>query len=74
MSNLDEAVTWLSYTYLFVRLTKSPQKYGITFSMLQVRGLFYLYTLGKIMLIGPRLKHDMKAFVTDFNHLGLCEL
>ncbi len=73
VSNLDEAVTWLSYTYLFVRLTKSPQKYGITYNMLQVRSFFYLYTLGKIMLKRPRLKHNMKVFVTDFNQYWLYE-
>nr|CDS20805.1 Activating signal cointegrator 1 complex subunit [Echinococcus granulosus] len=34
VSNVSEAVTWLSYTYLFVRLTKSPLHYGITPAML----------------------------------------
>lgn len=28
--NLEEAVTWLNYTYLFVRICKNPLLYGIT--------------------------------------------
>ncbi|BHF81518.1 activating signal cointegrator 1 complex subunit [Sparganum proliferum] len=35
VTNIDEAVTWLSYTYLFVRLQRSPLNYGITPAMLQ---------------------------------------
>uniref|UniRef100_A0A0R3WFC8 Helicase C-terminal domain-containing protein n=1 Tax=Taenia asiatica TaxID=60517 RepID=A0A0R3WFC8_TAEAS len=34
VSTVSEAVTWLSYTYLFVRLTRSPLHYGITPAML----------------------------------------
>lgn len=29
ISTLDEAVSWLRYTYMFVRFFKAPQKYGI---------------------------------------------
>uniref|UniRef100_A0A0V0J941 Activating signal cointegrator 1 complex subunit 3 n=1 Tax=Schistocephalus solidus TaxID=70667 RepID=A0A0V0J941_SCHSO len=35
VTNIDEAVTWLSYTYLFVRLQRSPLNYGITPAALQ---------------------------------------
>ncbi|KNC80924.1 activating signal cointegrator 1 complex subunit 3 [Sphaeroforma arctica JP610] len=34
VANLDEAVTWISYTYLFVRMRLNPMVYGITQSML----------------------------------------
>ncbi|VDM17646.1 unnamed protein product [Hydatigera taeniaeformis] len=34
VSTVSEAVAWLSYTYLFVRLNKSPLHYGITPAML----------------------------------------
>ncbi|KAH9490920.1 activating signal cointegrator 1 complex subunit [Bulinus truncatus] len=30
VTNVDEAVTWLSYTYLFVRMRKNPLVYGIS--------------------------------------------
>ncbi|KAL3312680.1 activating signal cointegrator 1 complex subunit [Cichlidogyrus casuarinus] len=35
VSNMDEAVTWLSYTYLFIRLRMNPSHYGIPPAMLQ---------------------------------------
>uniref|UniRef100_A0A2Z5TZE8 U5 small nuclear ribonucleoprotein 200 kDa helicase n=1 Tax=Reticulitermes speratus TaxID=60591 RepID=A0A2Z5TZE8_9NEOP len=31
ISNIDEAVQWLSYTYLFVRMKINPQCYGINY-------------------------------------------
>ena len=34
VSNMDEAVTWLSYTYLHVRMLRNPLVYGITQSEL----------------------------------------
>ncbi|RKO90899.1 P-loop containing nucleoside triphosphate hydrolase protein, partial [Blyttiomyces helicus] len=30
VTNLDEAVKWLSYTYLYVRMRKNPFQYGLT--------------------------------------------
>jgi len=32
---VDEAVRWLSYTYLFVRMRKNPLVYGMTFDELR---------------------------------------
>lgn len=29
VANVEEAVQWLSYTYLFVRLRKNPLLYGV---------------------------------------------
>lgn len=29
VSNVDEAVTWLSYTYYYVRLMRNPAHYGV---------------------------------------------
>lgn len=31
ISNIDEAIEWLSYTYLFVRMRINPQVYGINY-------------------------------------------
>lgn len=33
--NIDEAIEWLSYTYLFVRMRINPQVYGINYSDVQ---------------------------------------
>ncbi|GMH32834.1 hypothetical protein BSKO_00668 [Bryopsis sp. KO-2023] len=34
VTNLREASTWLSYTYLFVRMVKNPRSYGLTWEHL----------------------------------------
>jgi activating signal cointegrator complex subunit 3 len=31
VSNIQEAATWLSYSYLFVRMTRNPLPYGLTY-------------------------------------------
>ncbi|XP_055550848.1 activating signal cointegrator 1 complex subunit 3 [Wyeomyia smithii] len=35
ISNIDEAIEWLSYTYLFVRMRMNPQCYGLNYQDLQ---------------------------------------
>lgn len=35
ISNVDEAIEWLSYTYLFVRMIKNPQQYGYNYADVQ---------------------------------------
>ena len=35
VTNLDEAVKWLSYTYLYVRMKKNPFHYGLGWEELQ---------------------------------------
>lgn len=34
VTNVDEAVRWLSYTYLFIRMRKNPHAYGIPFEQI----------------------------------------
>jgi len=36
ISNVDEAVQWLSYTYLFVRMKVNPLPYGINYQEVHV--------------------------------------
>jgi len=36
ISNVDEAVQWLSYTYLFVRMKVNPLCYGINYQEVHV--------------------------------------
>ena len=38
VTNVDEAVKWLSYSYLFVRMRANPLAYGINHKAFQVRG------------------------------------
>lgn len=35
VTNIEEAVEWLSYTYLFVRMRINPQVYGLTYTDVQ---------------------------------------
>lgn len=35
VTNVDEAIQWLSYTYLFVRMRLNPTAYGITHAVLE---------------------------------------
>lgn len=30
VSNIKDAINWLAYTYLYVRMIRSPKTYGIT--------------------------------------------
>ena len=36
VANMQEAVQWLSYTYLHVRMRKNPMAYGIPYDELEV--------------------------------------
>jgi activating signal cointegrator complex subunit 3 len=36
VTNIQEAVTWLSYTYLFIRMAKNPWYYGIGYNQKQM--------------------------------------
>lgn len=38
VTNVDEAVKWLSYTYLYVRMRANPLAYGINHKVYQVGG------------------------------------
>nr|XP_045603528.1 activating signal cointegrator 1 complex subunit 3-like [Procambarus clarkii] len=35
VTNIDEAIEWMSYTYLFVRMRKNPQVYGLLYKEAQ---------------------------------------
>ena len=35
VTNMEEAVEWLSYTYLYVRMRKNPQVYRIKYQELR---------------------------------------
>ena len=37
VTNIDEAVQWLNYTYLVVRMRKNPIVYGMSYNDLEVR-------------------------------------
>lgn len=36
VTNIEEAVKWLSYTYLYVRMRCNPLAYGLNYNMAEV--------------------------------------
>ena len=58
VSNINDAVQWLGYTYLFVRAKKNPMAYGMTLPIIQLFQNFiqsYLGMLWDDVVNDPRL-------------------
>ena len=45
VTNVDEAVKWLSYTYLYVRMRANPLVYGINHKAYTVRHVTQAHSL-----------------------------
>ena len=41
ITNVDEAVAWLSYTYLYIRMLVNPMVYGIPYGAREVSMIFF---------------------------------
>lgn len=64
VSNVKEAVAWLTYTYLHVRMTKNPLVYGISYEQLLADPTLASY--GKELIINAaRQLRDAKLAVFD---------
>jgi pre-mRNA-splicing helicase BRR2 len=48
VSNTKEAVAWLEYTYLYVRMMRNPSLYGVTVDMLEQDPLLEQYRLNLV--------------------------
>ncbi|XP_073703976.1 activating signal cointegrator 1 complex subunit 3 [Garra rufa] len=55
VTNVDEAVRWLSYTYLFVRMRANPLAYGINHKAYQMDPLLELYRKELVVESGRKL-------------------
>ncbi|KAJ3042101.1 activating signal cointegrator 1 complex subunit [Rhizophlyctis rosea] len=64
VTNLDEAVKWLSYTYLYVRMKRNPFQYGLDWSEVQEDPL-----LGKrrrdLIVLAAKTLHKAQMIVYD---------
>ncbi|KAI8815177.1 Sec63 Brl domain-containing protein [Cladochytrium replicatum] len=64
VTNLDEAVKWLSYTYLYVRMRKNPFQYGLDWKDVQDDPL-----LGKkrrdLLVTAAKILHRAQMIVFD---------
>lgn len=47
VTNVDEAVQWLSYTYLHIRMMHNPQAYGIPLARKEVSSAMFLVVRGQ---------------------------
>lgn len=64
VSTVEEAVKWLSYTYLFVRMKCNPMVYGIGYNTLEEDPNLYLHRKKLIFEAG---RHLDKAHMIRFN-------
>ncbi|XP_077455363.1 activating signal cointegrator 1 complex subunit 3 isoform X2 [Stigmatopora argus] len=55
VTNVDEGVKWLSYTYLYVRMRSNPLAYGINYKVLQMDSSLELYRKELVVESGKRL-------------------
>jgi len=69
VSNFNDAVQWLGYTYLFVRVGKNPMAYGTTFLVIQffLRKLIQFHSgmLWDDVAKDPRLGAKRNQLVTN---------
>ncbi|KAI5644855.1 sec63 brl domain-containing protein [Phthorimaea operculella] len=61
VTNIDEAVEWLSYTYLFVRMRINPHVYGLNFSDVQEEPL--LETKRRELITAAALELDKTQMI-----------
>ncbi|XP_052242448.1 activating signal cointegrator 1 complex subunit 3-like [Dreissena polymorpha] len=55
VTNIEEAVRWLSYTYLYVRLTINPLAYGVPYAMVQDDPTLQVYRHDLVVNAGRKL-------------------
>lgn len=69
VTNLDEAVQWLGYTYLYVRMRKNPLAYGMNWSQLSEDPL-----LGErrrtLLTEAARRLHEVQMIIFDEKNTG----
>uniref|UniRef100_A0A8C5WDJ5 Activating signal cointegrator 1 complex subunit 3 n=1 Tax=Leptobrachium leishanense TaxID=445787 RepID=A0A8C5WDJ5_9ANUR len=55
VTNVEEAVKWLSYTYLYVRMRANPLVYGISYKMLQMDPILEKHREQLVIEVGRKL-------------------
>ena len=76
VSNLKDAVNWLSYTYLFIRMFKMPSVYGINPTdiendpILLQRRTDLIHTAANILDKNGLIKYDKKSGIFQVTQLG----
>lgn len=76
VSNMREAVSWLGYTYLYVRMLRAPQLYGITHEQaeadpyLEQRRIDLIHTAATLLDKHHLIKYDKRTGVLQPTDLG----
>ncbi|KAJ3598427.1 hypothetical protein NHX12_001937, partial [Muraenolepis orangiensis] len=75
VTNVDEAVKWLSYSYLYVRMRANPLAYGINHKALQMDPGLLLYRRELVVEAGRKLdKARMIRFEERTGYFGSTDL
>ncbi|MCL4136438.1 UNVERIFIED_CONTAM: hypothetical protein GTU68_036916, partial [Idotea baltica] len=75
VTNIDEAVEWLSYTYLYVRMRKNPQAYGLRYVQAQNDPTLALYRRELIISSAKQLdKTHMIRYDESTGYLHITDL
>ena len=76
VSNVKEAVNWLAYTYLYVRMLRSPSLYGLTDQDLQQDPLLVqrradlIHTAAQMLAKAGMVKYERRTGVLQANAIG----
>ena len=76
ITNVREAVSWLGYTYLYVRMLRNPSLYGISADeaeadpYLEQRRLDLVHSAATLLDRGHLLKYDRKTGALQVTELG----
>ncbi|MFH4977102.1 hypothetical protein AB6A40_003811 [Gnathostoma spinigerum] len=76
INNVSDAMNWLGYTYLYVRMIKSPNLYGITHDQLKLDPLLeqrradLIHTASVQLDKGNLIKYDRKSGLIQATELG----
>jgi len=76
VQNVKDAANWLVYTYLYVRMKRSPALYGVSQSdleedpLLEKRRCDLIHTAATILAKGNLIKYDVKTGAFQVTDLG----
>ncbi|GMM30843.1 putative RNA helicase [Martiniozyma asiatica (nom. inval.)] len=70
VTNVDEGVQWLGYTYLYVRMRKNPFAYGIDWNELQ-NDKMLVQRRRELIMEAARKLHKLQMIVFDEKSTGL---
>jgi activating signal cointegrator complex subunit 3 len=75
ITTIDEAVTWLTYTYLYVRMLRNPLAYGISFDQLADDPTLRLRSRELIMEAAKVLERNkMMRYHHESGNLGVVDI